>query len=378
MDLVNSFQGEKMKSPLQSISHQAVDAAIKIGAIVLLVYWCFEILRPFIMLVVWAAVIATALYPVAILLSNKLKLSPSKASYLLVLIGVLLMFIPTYLMSGAAIEEMQDLYNAIETGILNIPPPSLSVKEWPVVGEKSFAFFTKLSRDLEAFVLLYQEPIKDLATTALGIIGGVFAGLLKMTLSLIIAGVFMSNAAACEKVFSRISIRLAGESGKAMTTLTVSTIRSVVQGVLGVAVIQSVLAGIGLYFAGSPMVGLWMLAVLFVAIIQLPPILALIPPIIIAYTGDSSFVATALLVWCLLVSASDAVLKPMLIGRGSDVPMLVILLGAIGGMAMSGIIGLFVGAVVLAVTHNLFMAWLAQSEEPTVEEMETKGVETSK
>jgi predicted PurR-regulated permease PerM len=199
-----------------------------------------------------------------------------------------------------------------------------------------------------------------------------------MTLSLIIAGVFMSNAAACEKVFSRISIRLAGESGKAMTTLTVSTIRSVVQGVLGVAVIQSVLAGIGLYFAGSPMVGLWMLAVLFVAIIQLPPILALIPPIIIAYTGDSSFVATALLVWCLLVSASDAVLKPMLIGRGSDVPMLVILLGAIGGMAMSGIIGLFVGAVVLAVTHNLFMAWLAQSEEPTTQQAETKDIETSK
>jgi predicted PurR-regulated permease PerM len=378
MDIINSFQGEKMKSPLQSISHQAVDAAIKIGAIALLVYWCFEILRPFIMLVVWAAVIATALYPVAILLSNKLKLSPSKASYLLVLIGVLLMFIPTYLMSGAAIGEMQDLYNAIEQGILKIPPPSLSVKEWPVVGEKSFAFFTQLSRDLEAFVLLYQKPITDLATAVLGIIGGVFVGLLKMTLSLIIAGVFMSNSAACEKVFSRISIRLAGESGKAMTTLTVSTIRSVVQGVLGVAVIQSVLAGIGLYFAGSPMVGLWMLAVLFVAIIQLPPILALIPPIIIAYTGDSSFVATALLVWCLLVSASDAVLKPMLIGRGSDVPMLVILLGAIGGMAMSGIIGLFVGAVVLAVTHNLFMAWLAQSEESTAQEMETNDVETSK
>lgn len=370
-----------MKLPLHSVSNQAVDAAIKIGAISLLIYWCFEILRPFIMIVVWAAVIATVLYPVALLLSQKIKISPNKASYLLVLIGVLLMLVPTYLLTGAAIEEMQVLYGKIEQGVLNIPPPSITVKEWPLVGEKLFDVLTKLARDVQAFILLYQEPITDMASATLGFVAGLFGGLLKMTISLLIAGVFMSNASACESVFSKISIRLAGDSGKSMDRLTVSTIRSVVQGVLGVAVIQSLMAGVGLFFAGIPMVGLWMFAVLFVAIIQLPPILALIPAIIIAYTGDSSFVATAFLVWCILVSASDAVLKPMLIGRGSDVPMLVILLGAIGGMAMSGIIGLFVGAVVLAVTHNLFMAWLSHADtkvDETPEIMENSDVEASK
>jgi predicted PurR-regulated permease PerM len=173
----------------------------------------------------------------------------------------------------------------------------------------------------------------------------------------------MANAPACEKVFHQISIRLAGDYGASFTKLSVTTVRGVVQGVIGVAIIQSIMAGIGAYFAGIPMVGLWMFAVLFVAIIQLPPILALIPAIIMAYSGDSSTVATVFLVWCLLVSASDAILKPMLMGRGSDVPMLVILLGAIGGMAMSGIVGLFVGAVVLALTYTLFLAWLDQTEE---------------
>ncbi len=352
-----------MKLSTSSLSHQAIDAAIKIGVIFTLVYWCFEILRPFVVLVVWGAVIATALFPIAVSLSKRTGLSEGKAGFLLVFIGILVLVVPTYLTSGAAIAEAQYIYDGVHNGTLKIPPPNPSVQEWPFVGDKVHAFLTTTSGDLESAIVTYQDQLKELVAIGLATVGGLLGSILKFVFSFLIAGAFMSNAQACERVFHSISVRLAGDMGSSMSALTVSTVRSVVQGVLGVAVIQSIMAGLGLFIAGVPMVGLWMLGVLLIAIVQLPPIIALIPPIIIAYTGESSFVATALLVWCLIVSASDAVLKPMLLGRGSDVPMLVILLGAIGGMAMSGIIGLFVGAVVLAVTHNLFMAWLHQLEE---------------
>ncbi|WP_023604706.1 AI-2E family transporter, partial [Aliivibrio logei] len=133
---------------------------------------------------------------------------------------------------------------------------------------------------------------------------------------------------------------------------------------IGVAVIQSMMAGLGMAFAGVPAIGLWMLLVMLVAIIQLPPILALLPVIFYVFSVDTTTTAVIFLIWCIIVSGSDAILKPMLLSRGSNIPMLVILLGALGGMAMSGIVGLFVGAVVLSLTYQLFTVWLdSESKE---------------
>ncbi len=140
------------------------------------------------------------------------------------------------------------------------------------------------------------------------------------------------------------------------------TVRSVTQGVIGVAVIQSTMSALGLVIAGVPGAPFWALAVLLVAIIQLPPILALLPAIIYMFSVESTVAASLFLVWCIIVSGSDAILKPMLLSRGSDIPMLVILLGALGGMAMSGIVGLFVGAVVLSLTYQLLVAWLEHEQ----------------
>jgi predicted PurR-regulated permease PerM len=155
-----------------------------------------------------------------------------------------------------------------------------------------------------------------------------------------------------------LAARLTGGRGEELVNLSKVTVRSVVQGVIGVAVIQSVASAIGLVIAGVPAAAFWALVVLLIAIIQLPPILALLPAIIYMFSVESTMAASIFLVWCLLVSGSDAFLKPVLLSRGSHIPMLVILLGALGGMAMSGIVGLFVGAVVLSLTYELMMVWL--------------------
>ena len=162
--------------------------------------------------------------------------------------------------------------------------------------------------------------------------------------------------------------------GEELVQLSKSTVRSVVQGVIGVAVIQSMMSAIGLVIAGVPAAAFWALAVLLIAIIQLPPILALLPAIIYMFSVESTLAASLFLVWCILVSGSDAILKPVLLSRGSHIPMLVILLGALGGMAMSGIVGLFVGAVILSLSYELMMAWLGL-EEKNQEETEKKTAE---
>jgi predicted PurR-regulated permease PerM len=176
----------------------------------------------------------------------------------------------------------------------------------------------------------------------------------------------MANAAKCERAFILVSNRLTGAHGEDLTKLSKTTIRSVVQGVIGVAVIQTMMAGLGMAVIGlpAPVLGLWLFLVLVFAIIQLPPILVLLPIIFYVFSVDTTTTGVLFAVWCVLVSSSDAILKPILLSRGSHIPMIVILLGALGGMAMSGIVGLFVGAVVLSLTYQLFTVWLdSESKE---------------
>ena len=155
-----------------------------------------------------------------------------------------------------------------------------------------------------------------------------------------------------------------GKQGEEFTKLAGATIRSVVQGVLGVAIIQSVFAGIVMLIFNIPAAGIWALIVLFLAIIQLPPILILGPIAIYAFSILDTTSAIIFLVLSIIISLSDTFLKPIFLGRGVDVPTMVILLGAIGGMMLSGIIGLFVGAVVLALAYKVYQALIRETTLP--------------
>jgi predicted PurR-regulated permease PerM len=189
---------------------------------------------------------------------------------------------------------------------------------------------------------------------------------------MLIAGAFLSSDKLTSDAVQRIASRLTGENGMQLLTLSTATIRSVAVGVLGIAVIQGLLAGIGMMLADVPAAGLIAIIVLVFAIAQLPPLLVLAPVIFYVFSASSTTVAVIFLIWSLLVSFSDVVLKPLLLGRGVDVPMLVILLGAIGGMITSGIVGLFVGAVILALGFKLLQAWTQMGEpEPNARSAES-------
>jgi predicted PurR-regulated permease PerM len=358
-----------MNEPLAAnpdrVMRQAVEIAVRLLVIAVLALWSFRIVAPFVNLVVWAAVIAVAIHPLFVKLAKRLGGRRKLAVTLLVLLGLLIIIAPVAIMSGSLVTSASDIAQRAADGTLELPPPPAKVQDWPLVGERLHAGWLAASEDLREFAQRHDSHLKKAGTAALGALAGFGADVLLFVLAVLVAGAFLLHADAGARGMTLLAKRLAGPGrGETLVTLSATTIRSVAVGVLGVAFIQSALAAAGMIFAGVPAAGLWALIVLLLAIVQLPPILVLLPLALWVFgSAESQVTAWIFLVYSLVVSASDTFLKPMLLGRGVDVPMIVILLGAIGGMMLSGIIGLFVGAVVLAMGYRLLTAWLEIENE---------------
>ncbi len=351
---------ESNNNPNDEFTRNAVDAAIRISLIALLAYWCFLIFKPFLIPVLWAIIIAVAIFPLyqkfEALFGEKKKI----ALALFTLIALSILIVPSVMLIGSMVETAQELAGKMQEGALQIPAPSEKVADWPIVGESLYKLWNGASVNLMDTLSQFAPQLKTAGTWLLTTVAGAGGSVLQFIISIIIAAVFIANADN-EKLFSHsLFVRIAGETGKGFAELAGATMRSVAQGVLGVAFIQSILAGIGLLVMDVPGAGLWALLVLLIAVMQLPPILILGPIMIYVFSVADTVPAVLFMIWGFLVSGSDAFLKPMFLGRGMDIPMLVILIGAIGGMMMSGIIGLFIGAVVLAIGYKLFIAWLSQ------------------
>ena len=213
---------------------------------------------------------------------------------------------------------------------------------------------TKLPAGLDDLAQQYPTQVKAVVGMGLGLLASTSKGVLLLTASIIIAGVFLAYGESAAKAAKALFKRLAGNRSYDMATISALTIRNVVKGILGVAVIQSTLAAIGFIAAGIPAAGLWVLCCLILGIVQLGTFPVAIITIIYAWSSLSTLAATIFTIWMIIVSISDNVLKPILLGKGAPVPMLVVFLGAIGGFILSGFIGLFTGAIVLSLGYKLF------------------------
>jgi predicted PurR-regulated permease PerM len=341
---------------------------LQIGALLVLLTWCFTIMRPFIGIVVWAVIIAVAIYPLHVSLTARLGNREKMSAFLLALAGLAIILIPTWILGESTFGSLKVLAGDLKAGTLTVPPPSDDVARWPLIGERVHAVWSEAATNLEATLTQYDEQLKDLGQRVVGFVTGTMIGVFQFVFSTIIAGVLLMQAKGGYTATRNIAVSLVGNvDGERFTDMSILTIRSVVKGVLGVAVIQALASAIGLALIGVPAAGLWAFAVLVLAIIQLPPILVLGPIAFWVFSVADTVPATIFLIYAIVVSGSDAVLKPMLLGRGVETPMLVILIGAIGGAMASGIIGLFIGAVVLALGYELLVAWMAPDEEEPAE-----------
>jgi predicted PurR-regulated permease PerM len=346
---------------------RALEASIHIGLVGLVIFWCFKIGRPFLEIIVWGIIIAVAIHPIYSRLKSTLGGRDRLAATLITIFALIFLLVPTILLSDSLIDTAREVAAQLEEGTLKVPPPSESVRSWPVIGQPVHKLWSLGSRDLEAAMNKMAPRLKKYGISLLSAAANAGIGILMFVVSIIIAGVLLAHAEGAHQAALTVFTRLAGERGANFVELAGATVRSVAQGILGVALIQSILGGLGCLVVGVPGAGLWALLVLLVAVVQLPPLLILGPIIVYVFSTSSTVTATLFAIWSVSVSISDPFLKSLLLGRGVDVPMIIIFIGAIGGFITSGIIGLFVGAIVFTAGYKLFLRWLEEYTEPEPE-----------
>lgn len=334
-----------------------VDALIRIGFLLVIVAWCFDILKPFTGVIVWGVILALAMYPLHNKLSRRLKNKNKLASTILVMLGLVIIIVPTWLFVGGIIESLTELGNDFNEGTLKLPPPNPNIAEWPVVGDDIHRLWMEASQSLENFSANHKEQLLSLGEALLAGVKSVGGSLFTMILAVIVAGALLSSGGA-QNTGRRFFYRLVGEQGDQLITLISGTVSSVVRGVIGVAIIQAMLVGVGCLLAGVPYAGVWTLVALVLAILQLPLIPVSIVIIIWLFNEMSTVPAVLWTIYFAVVGGIDTPLKAILLGKGAQVPMMVIFLGVIGGFISAGFVGLFTGAIVVSVGYTLFIAWL--------------------
>ena len=345
----------------------ALEAFIRIGVVALLVLWCFRIGRPFIQIILWGIIIAVALHPSHYKIKSIIGGRGKLAAVLITLLALVFVITVGVMLSGTLIDGAKTLSFKIKEGTLAVPPAPQSVKNWPIIGKPLYQAWRLASVNLAAALSKFTPQLTAFSQWLLTNAAYTGVGILKFIVSIFIAGIFLTKADAGYEAAKSIGTRLAGEQGVELVNLASSTLRSVVKGIIGVAVIQSLLTLIGCLAAGVPGAGLWALLVLIVAVAQLPTLLVLAPIVIYVFSTAGTVTAVLFAIWCVFVGLCDNFLKPILLGRGVKVPMVIVFIGAIGGFINSGIIGLFIGAIVFVVGYQLFLAWLQQKAAPIEE-----------
>lgn len=346
----------------KALSEDLMQLVIRVAIIGLLVFLCARIFAPFAGLMLWALILAVTLYPLNKKLAGALGGNQGRAATIIVLIGILSIGIPTAMLGGSFANQMQSLYTAIEDDQLTIKEPDPAIAEWPLVGEKIHSAWSAAASDLPAYIQEIRPQLQNVSKFILSLVASTAGAMGLFIGALVVAGIMMAYGESGSDSMKRIIVRISGQQkGESIHALSTATIRSVAMGVIGVAVIQALILGVGFLMAGVPGAGILALITVLIGILQLPALVITIP--VIAYiwwaAGDASTGSLVFYSIYLIVGGfSDQILKPLLLGRGVDAPMPVILIGALGGMITSGFIGLFVGAVVLAVGYQIFMGWV--------------------
>ena len=344
------------------LASRLLEVLIRAALLLALAVLCVAIFLPFLSLMIWALILAVSLYPLHQALASRIGGRQGLAATVVVLLGIVILVVPTAILMSSLGDSIHRFISDVQNNTLAIRAPPESVATWPVIGERIHLVWNQAHTDLPTLIHSLQPKIGNLAKAALAFVAGIGLGVLLFVAALIIAGIIMAFGRAGARSSQAIFERVVGvERGAEFTRLTTATIRAVAQGVIGVAFIQAIIIGLCLLVAGVPWAGVLALIVLVLGIAQIPALLVTLPAIAYIWMSGEYTTGAAIGYTVLLGVAgmSDNVLKPLMLGRGVDAPMPVILLGALGGMATAGILGMFVGATLLALGYQIFKGWVA-------------------
>lgn len=352
---------DKDRSPAFSMSDdQFLVSAIRLVCLGLLAYWSFILIEPFLTIIVWSVIIAVAIYPAFEWLSRKLWGWRSLAALTITIVGLVILLGPATWLGLNLADSVRVLSVRLGSGSTIIPPPHEAVKAWPLIGGKLYEIWQLASTNLQALLLDIAPHFKSLGTRLLGVAGSVGINLIQFVVAAVVSGFLLIPGPALVQSFKNFLGHIAAKRGEAFVDLAGATIRNVSRGVMGIAILQALLAGVGMLFAGVPAAGLFSFLVLLLGIVQIGPSIIVLPLIGWAWLTMSTTMAIVFTAYMLPVNLIDNALRPLILAKGLSTPMPVILVGVIGGTLAHGMIGLFVGPIVLSIAWQLSAVWTSE------------------
>ena len=361
----STIMASKIKLPENRESNYvnvAIDLILKVGALFLVILLCFKILKPFLSILLWGLIIAIILFPLFHKLNRWFGKRNKLTSLLIMIVALALLVLPSIWLVNQLVDGIKLLADSFQEGNIRIPPPSESVAEWPLIGEWLYQNWLELSGNLGESLKGFLPQIAAWGERMLGALANTGLGILQFAVSIIIAGIFLMFFQQGSESGKKIFRKVVGERGEEFLNISLVTIRNVAAGVLGVAVIQTTFMGVGLVLADVPLAAVWIVVILIMSIAQIPVLLFNVFMVSYLFAFRDPLPAVLWSLYFIVMGLMDNVLKPMIMGKGADVPMLVIFLGAIGGFMAFGFIGLFLGAILLSLAYKLYLTWISIEE----------------
>ncbi len=342
----------------------AVDIAVRLAVLAVFSYFALDLLRPFLGLVLWSVVLAVAFYPVFDWLRRRLGGRGRLAAVLVTVAGLAVVLGPATVLISSLIHSLEALARHFGPGRPDLPPPPHLIERIPVVGDSLVATWTQATSNLEGFLGRYSRamlPAGEWLVRAITRLGGSVVVILA---AVCVSGFLLLPGPRMVRLCRSFAGRLAPGHGPEFVDLAGATIRNVARGVLGIATIQALLMGLGLIVAGVPAAGLLSLVSLVLAILQIGLIPIVVPVLIWAWFHFDTLPALILTLYLIPVTLSDGPLKAVMMGKGLHTPLIVILAGVIGGTITYGLVGLFLGPILLAVFYDLVTFWMEERPAP--------------
>ena len=349
-------------------SARIFELAIRLSVLGLLIYLSFTLISPFLTIAIWSAVIAVALYPLYCKFVDILKGRRKLAAALLTIVSYLVVLGPASWLVLGLLDGLTSLYARADISDVLFPRPDDTVKDWPLVGEHIFKFWSLAADNFGSALKFVAPQLRQVASGLMQIVTSAGIAALTFFIAIAVAGFLYAPAPTIVETMKSIARKLDTERGEEFLRLSAASIRAVSRGVIGISAVQAFFAGLGLIAAGIPGATIIMSAVLILGIIQLGPSIILVPLVVWSWWQMDSMHALLFTAYMIPVSLMDNVLRPLVMGRGLRTPTLIVLIGVIGGTISYGITGLFLGPIILAVIWELLKAWTQDKTSQEIDE----------
>jgi len=335
----------------------SVEWLLRVGCLAVLVYWSLLLVQPFLTIIVWSIVLAVALYPIFDWARTRLRLPRALAAFLITVMSLSIVLGPATWLAVSLVGSVRWIVDQLNSGAIAVPRPSPAIKDWPLIGDAVFQFWDLASTNLGAALVELGPQLKPLGPTVLGAAGSAGINTLQFIVAVVISGFLFVPGPSLVDYFKTLSDRIATRRGEEFVDLAGATIRNLARGVIGLSILQALLAGLGFIVAGVPAAGLFSFLALVFGIVQIGAWVVILPVMVWSWLTMSTEPALLFTIYLIPVSLLDNLLRPFVLAHGLKTPMLVILVGVVGGIIAHGMSGLFIGPVVLAIGWELLRAW---------------------